>query len=232
MRAPASPQLRFLLRGSSLFIAMLALWWWVLLHPMLDGLQFTTGLALRLFPGGSSVAQVEVDSRGDWMLRVPVPASLVMGNSAPGSAPAGSPPVKYRPVRLTIAERVPTFFTLSFPLFWALVLAAPRSRRLPRALLGGTALLALLAVLSLLLYTAYTIGTNLSLIGAGLAASLFNAAEYLNLNVAPYVAPFFLALWLHPELRSQILTWDVAPAPPAVAGVPEEPPRRGRARNR
>jgi hypothetical protein len=144
-----------------------------------------------------------------------------------GHAP-DAPPIKVRSFKLAIAGRIPAFFTLSFPLFWALVLAAPRTRRLWLVMAAGTALLAALALLSLLLYTAYTIGTKLELISAD---SLWSAAEYLNINVVSYVAPFLIALWLHRELRAQIFSWD-APVAPAAATPPSGKPRRGRYRGR
>jgi len=230
MRAPASPPFRFLLRGSALFIAMLALWWWVLLSPMLAGLRFSTAAVLWLLPDGRSASEVMVEPGSDWMLRVPIPEFVAKQDAvqrAYGRAP-GAPPVKVRSFKLEIADRVPTFFTLSFPLFWAMVLAAGRTPRLWRVFAIGTALLGVLAQLSLLLYTAYTIETTLRLATAGAAATLWGAAEYLNVNVAPYVAPLLIAPWLHTELRLQIFSWVEAPAPPAP--VEAEKPRRGRYR--
>ena len=236
MRAPASPQLRFFLRGSSLLLAMLALWWWVLLPPLLGGMRLSTDLVLRLLPGGSTSGSVTVDPGGDWTLRVPMPAFLATNDAvqqAFGHTP-GAPLVKVRSFKLAIAERIPTFFTLSFPLFWALVLAAPRTPRLWRAVAGGTALLALLAMLSLLIYTAFTIETNLHLVTAGLAYTLWSAVEYLNINVVPYMAPILIAVWLHAELRGQIFSWNAPSVPldsPAAA-LAGDKPRRGRYRGR
>jgi hypothetical protein len=233
MRAPASPQFRFLLRGSSLLLVMLALWWWVLLGPLLGGMRLSTGLVLRLLPGGSSAGSVTADAAGNWTLRVPMPASLSRRDpvqQAFGRAPS-APPVKVRSLMLTIGGRIPTFFTLSFPLFWALVLAAPRTRRLWRVVSGGTALLALLAQLSLLTYTAFTIETNLHLVTSDWASTLWGAAEYLNVNVVSYLAPFMIALWLHGELRAQIFSWDVATVPvPAAVTTAADKSRRGRYR--
>ena len=232
MRTPASPQFRFLLRGSSLLLVMLALWWLVLLHPLLAGMRLSTDLVLRLLPGGSSAAGVAVNSDGGWIVQVPIPASFAKQDQVQrtfGRAP-GAPLVKVRSFKLAIAERIPTFFTLSFPLFLALALAAPPARRLWRIMAGGTALLALLALLSLLFYAAFTIETNLKLVTSYLPAILWGAAEYLNINVVPYLAPLLMALWLHAELRAQIFSWD-APAVPVVS-VEAEKARRGRYRGR
>jgi hypothetical protein len=226
-----SPQLRFLLRGSVFFFAMLAVWWWLLLGPMLAGLRFTTAVALWLLPGGGTASAAAIEPSGDWLLRVPLPGFLAKQDKvqrAYGRKPGG-PPVTVRAFRLDVGERVPKFFTLGFPLFWALVLAAPRSRRFWRVLAIGTALLALLTQLSLLLYVAYAIETTLRLAPPGLTAGLWRAAEYLNVNVAPYLAPLLLAAWLHTELRAQIFSFG-ADAMPAPAPAVEEKARRPRVR--
>ena len=232
MRAPASPQARFLLRGSGLFIVLLAVWWWILLSPMLAGLRLSTRVVLWLAPGGSSASGVTVQPDGDWLLRIPLPGFLARQDAvqrAYGRAP-GAPPVNVRSFRLVIGERIPTFFTLGFPLFWALVLAAPRSRRQWRVVALGTALLAVLAQLSLLFYAAFSIETNLHLATSAAASTIWNAIEYLNVNVAPYIAPVLLAAWMHTELRAQIFSWSAEPEPAPV--VQMEKARRGRYRAR
>jgi hypothetical protein len=235
MRAPASPQFRFLLRGSSLLLALLALWWWVLLTPMLGGMRVATDLILRTLPGGSSVGSVTLGSGKDWVLRVPMPAALANQDSvqrAFGRAP-GAPAVKVRSFKLAIAEGIPTFFLLSFPLFWALVLAAPRMRRLGRVVAIGTGLLALLAELSLLLYTAFSIEINLHLVTSSAAAAIWRGAEYLNVNVVPYLVPLLLAVWLHEGLRAQIFSREAPLVPVAATEATEaDKPRRGRYRGR
>ena len=232
MRAPASPQARFLLRGSGLFIVLLAVWWWLLLSPLLAGLRLSTRAVLWLAPGGGSASGVTVQPNGDWLLRIPLPGFLARQDAvqrAYGRAP-GAPPVNVRSFRLTIGERIPTFFTLGFPLFWALVLAAPRSRQLWRVLALGTGLLAVLAQLSLLFYAAFSIETNLHLVTSATGSAIWSAFEYLNVNVAPYVAPVLLAAWLHTELRAQIFSWGAEPEPAPV--VQEEKSRRGKYRAR
>jgi len=232
MRAPASPQARFLLRGSGLFIVLLAVWWWLLLSPMLAGLRLSTDAVLWLAPGGSSASGVTVQPDGDWLLRIPLPEFLARQDAvqrAYGRAP-GAPPVNVRAFRLVIGEQIPTFFTLGFPLFWALVLAAPRPRRLGRILALGTGLLAVLTQLSLLFYASFSIETNLRLVTSPVASTMWSAVEYLNVNVVPYVAPVLLAAWLHTELRAQIFSWPAEPQPAPV--VQEEKARRGKYRAR
>ena len=232
MRAPASPQARFLLRGSGLFIVLLAVWWWILLSPMLAGLRVSTGVLLWAMPGGSSASGVIVQPDGDWLLRIPLPGFLARQDAvqrAYGRAP-GAPPVNVRSFRLVIGERIPTFFTLGFPLFWALMLAGPQPRRMWRALALGSGLLAVLAQLSLLFYAAFSIETNLHLVSSATGSAAWSALEYLNVNVAPYVIPVLLAAWLHTELRAQIFAWPAEPETAPV--VQEEKARRGKYRAR
>jgi hypothetical protein len=226
--------LRFLLRGSSLLLLLLALWWWVLLPPMLAGLRLSTGAVLWLLPGGRSASGVTVAPNGDWVLRVPIPESMANEDAVQRAyrrAP-GAPRVLVRSFKLVIADRIPTFFTLGFPLFWALVLAAPRMPRLWRPVAGGTALLALLAQLSLLLYTAYSIESTLRLATSAAAVSLWGAAEYLNVNVVPYMAPMLIAPWLHTGLREQIFSWNAVATPESAHLGEADKPRRGRYRGR
>ncbi|HEX3744263.1 MAG TPA: hypothetical protein VHW09_10050 [Bryobacteraceae bacterium] len=233
MPARISPQLRFLLRGSGLFIVLLAAWWWLLLSPMMAGLRGSTRAVLWLLPGGRSASGVTVQPDGDWLLRVPLPQFLARQDAvqrAYGRRP-GAPPVNVRSFQLVIADRIPTFFTLGFPLFWALVLAAPRSRHLWKVLAQGTALLAVLAQASLLLYMVYSIENTLRLATSALAVALWNGVEYLNVNVVPYAAPLLLAAWLHVELRAQIfLSGGEMEAAPALEV--EEKTRRGKYRAR
>jgi hypothetical protein len=232
MPAPASPQLRFLLRGSGLFILLLALWWWVLLGPMLTGLRLSTSGILWLLHDGRTASGVTVAPDG-WILRVPIPDFIARRDTvqkAYGRAP-GAPPVKVRSFQLGVPQRTPSFFLLGFPLFWALVLAAPWSGAGWRAMAAGTGLLAVLAQASLLAYTVYSIATTLKVGTTGLAGIVWSGLEYLNVNVAPYMAPLLIALWLHAGLRAQIFSWGAETAPAAVP-IPTESGKAKRGRYR
>ena len=231
MRARVSPQLRFLIRGSGLLFAMLALWWWVLLGPLLIGMRLSTDAALWLLPGGRSASGVTVEPDGGWRIRVPLPAWLAKQDEvqkAFGRVPGG-PPVAVRSFSLAVAERVPKFFTLGLPLFWAIVLAAPRASRPWRAAAIGTGVLAVIGLLSLLLYTAYSIESTLHLFRSTVVLTVWNAVEYLNLNVVPYAAPLVIAVWLHDGLRAQIFSWTTTPA---AEGAAVEVKKAGRGRYR
>jgi len=209
-RAPARPQFRFLLRGSILLVAMLALWWWILLDPLLAVLRFSADVAIRLYPGMGWTSHVTVDRSGNWSMEVPLPEAVWREPQVQalfGPAAAGRP-VRVRRLRFAPEARIPPRFTLGFPLYWAILLAAPRSRHLWRVLLAGTALLWLLALVGLFLYAANTIAAELHIIANDFPGFLLSAAEYLNLNVAPYLAPLLIALALHQELRSMVLSGE------------------------
>jgi hypothetical protein len=66
------PQVRYSLRATALFVAMLALWWLALRTPLLFLLRVTESVGLRLLANSSSTEPIEVDPSGDWNFRVPV----------------------------------------------------------------------------------------------------------------------------------------------------------------
>jgi hypothetical protein len=208
MPRPNSPQFRFLARALVLFIGLVGLWWFVLLSPMLEGLRITTGFLLRTLPGGDRGGNILVDANQNWVLRAPLPAA----HDATG---------RRRFVRLAIPPRVPNLFTLGLPLFWAVVLAAPGTRRLWRILAIGTTVLACIAPLALLVYLAQIIKSNLYPASANWAGRLIDLGAYLSATVIPYAAPVLLAVGLNRELRDLILTGQtvVARSEPAVAPV-------------
>jgi len=214
---------------------MLALWWYVLVSPLLGGLRLLTELSLRLWPGGGSIAHVAIDPAGDWIVRVPAPVSVARQDNLRqmfNPAGRGDRPVQVRSIQIGLPGKMPLFFTLSFPLFWAIVLAAPWAKSSWRILLYGTGLNAILAVMSLLLFTAYTIATNLHVGPTGFAGVVLDGAEYVNTNVVTYVAPFLIAIWLHAELRAQIFFREAAEAVTPAPAQQQSDKRRGKYRGR
>src|ERR1700680_1297479 len=126
------PQVRFLLRGSALLIAMLALWWLALRSPMLFLLRLSESAALRLLPNADSTEPIAVDSSGDWNFRMPVEDTRRETIRKNG-------PVKFQTVEFTIPRPDVVLFTFSLPVYWAMVLAVPMGRSGIRALIWGTA---------------------------------------------------------------------------------------------
>ena len=210
MRPRNSPQLRFFLRGSALLIGVLLLWWWLLTAPLVGALRLAADVTIHALPGGGAMAHIATDTAGNWQIQAPAPAWLgrqgatqKMFGATPGQA------VKVRSIRLAVSPDVPVLFTLVFPVFWAIALAAPWSRRSWRVLLVGTALMFLEAWLAILLYAAAKVNDTLHMFSAT-ATTVLDFAEYLNMYVAPYLAPILIALALHRELRTLILFGEPA----------------------
>jgi hypothetical protein len=217
---PEAEPLRFLVRALAFLVLMLALWWLVLLNPLLAGLRLSAEWTLRLLPGGSAVSHVTIGPDRNWTFQVPVPAAVVNQESTQqmlGAAAASSGRIKIRSMKVEGAGRYPILFTVSFPLYWAILLAAPGWRRLPLRMLCGTAVLAALALLSIAVYAAGLVGGYFHLTTKGLPGFLMDSAVYLATGVAPYLGPVLVALSLNEELRALILTGGAAPAlAPAV----------------
>jgi hypothetical protein len=197
-------QLRFLLRASLLFIALLSLWWFVLRLPLLDWVQFSAEFILQHLPGVHSPTGVNIEAGRVWNLQVPGPGG--------------------RSIRIMAEERIPTLYTVALPLFWAVLFAGPWSRRLVRAFATGTAILLPIPAVSLLIYAAHVVKLNLYRSAAPALGYTLNFADYLGTNVMPYLFPPLLALALYPDLRSIVLTGTpFAPKP-----APKTPARANR----
>ena len=224
---PLSDPLRFLLRALVLLSLMLALWWLVLLNPLLAGLRLSAELTLRLLPGGSSVSHVTIGPDRNWTFQVPAPAAVVNQERTQqmlGAAAAGSGRIKIRSLKVEGTARYPILFTVSLPLFWAILLAAPGRPRLLR-MACGTAVLAIFALLSIAVYAVRLVGGYFQLTTEGFPGFLMDSAMYLAAGVVPYLAPVLVALSLDGELRGLILAGEAEPA--AASAVSAAPRRRG-----
>ena len=209
MPARTSPQLRFLLRGSLLVVVMLTVWWLLLLDPLLGTLRVSTGLALHLVPGNGSTAHATTDAFGNWVLQVPIPGFVQRSDAVQKMFEPAVRPVRLPSLKLAVARDVPVLFSLVFPLFWAAALAGPFSRSTWKILLAGTAVVYLVSVGCIMLYSVYMIDRNLAYT-TGAANSVLNFVEYLNMYVVPYAAPLLIALALNADLRAQIFSSDLA----------------------
>jgi len=183
------PTTRFLMSGSALLIGILTLWWVALRAPMLDLLHSAAGVFL----------QIRENSSGDWTVRVPLEKLL--------------PPTAQRPVARQIhsvnfdmPRSDASRFIFSLPVYWAIILAAPGSKRKLRSLLIGTAVMAALEVALLLAFVDLTAYDAISRIQGDPG---FQWGRHLGLyivpNVLPYLLPFGVALSLHRGLHEQIL---------------------------
>jgi len=196
------PQLRFLLRATLLFAALLALWWYVLRPPLLDWVQFSSEILLQSLPGVHSPTSVTIETGRMWNLQVPIPGG--------------------RSIHIRAEERYPVLYTVALPLFWAVLLASPRSWRMLRALALGTAILLFLPAVSLLVYAAHVVKVNLYPTAAPALGVFLNFADYLTGAVLPYILPVLLALALHPDLRALVFAAEPPAAPPRCSPCPRK----------
>jgi hypothetical protein len=205
------PPTRFLMRGSVLLILTLALWWWVLLGPLLFLMQGAGGFALSVFHGGSGEV-VTVTPEGDWNLVVPLEATVQNAPDHPGLSQIHS-------VEFTVPRSQMAGFTFSLPVFWAIVLAAPGMRTKLRTLGWGTLTMAGVEILLLLVFvsvTAHQTAGQLAQQQGDFEKWLLRVGNYMVSGVVPYLAPFLMAIWLHPELRAEIMNWGGGAAVAAV----------------
>jgi len=202
MPSPASPQLRFLGRTVLIFLLLLAIWWLVLLDPMLLLLRGAGNLLLSVLPGADSTYSINLDANGDWSVRLPVSTALLRKWGAPQLSEA---PVAYRGIRLTLPRRIPNILTVGLPLFWSVILAAPLTRRTVGILATGSAVLAVLAPPLLLVCAMQLARTVLVPNSTGPALYMIDLIAYLATAVIPCVVPVLLAVGLHRELRETIL---------------------------
>ncbi len=206
---------RFLLRALALLAVLLALWWAVLLDPLLGGLRFSAEMMLRLLPGGA-VSHVTIGPDRNWTFQVPAPAALLREPGAQRLMGADAGRIRIRSMKLQASGGYPILFTVSFPLFWAILLAAPGRRRILR-MACGTAALAALALASIAIFALRLVGGYFQLANSGLPQVLLDSGFYLAISVIPYFAPLLLALALNGELRETILSVGADASP---AGVP------------
>ena len=203
------PQVRFLLRGSALLIGLLALWWFVLLDPMLYLLKGAAG----------TFVLIQETPSGDWTLRVPFEKTL--------PATPERPAQQIHSIDFDMPRSDAIAFTFSLPVYWAIVLAAPGVRRSLRPLLLGTALMSAVELVMLLVFTQITARNAASQLGSSGDATgkwMRHVGEYLIVSVLPYVVPFVVALSLHRGLRGSVFAWGTEseiPDPPVPRGRPE-----------
>jgi hypothetical protein len=209
-RLAPGPQVRFLLRGSTLLIALLILWRLELQPPMLFLMQAGESFALRLSSNGGAPEPITIDQEGDWNFRIPV-ADTVRENTR------GLGPVNLRDIQFTIPRPDVVLFTFSVPVFWAIVLAAPISGSCARVLLWGTAVVSLVEILSLFAQVqiiAYGAAAQLHASEEGLMAWGREVSTRLLIGVIPFAAPVLAAVALHRDLRSQLFAPPLHVAPP------------------
>jgi len=213
--SPPRPQARFLARGSVLVIGFLALWWFVLLSPLLFVLRGSEEILGSIALGVNSGKFIAETASGDWRFTVPV--EVVIPNS-----PGQRSPTTLRSIEFDLARTDAVAFTFGLPVYWAISLAVSPTRRGIRPLVWGTILVAILETILLLAFVQIAvsnIAAQLSHSQDSTAKWFLSFGNYLVINVIPYVAPFLIAISVHRELRCQIL--GLANAQPLLApGIP------------
>jgi len=204
---PLKPQSRFLLRGSLLVAAMLALWWFFLLNPMLALLQGAADPFLA----------IEETPSGDWSLSVALNRILPATPERPVAQ-------QMRSIDFDMQRTDVIAFTFSLPVFWALMLAAPAFGRNLRSLLLGTGIMAAIELAMFLAYTqiaARTAFAHVAGIDDATAMWARHLGEYLIISVLPFILPFAVAFSLQHELRTAMFPWWQAAVTPADLPMPE-----------
>jgi hypothetical protein len=190
---------RTLLLFPILLVAFLALWRLVLLTPLLEASRSIIQGCFRVlpFPGSSTGELVTVDPRnGDWIVHASLlllPEREITKQIAAGhEAGVRTPPVMLQ------------CFTLSLPIFWALSLTVWPGKRLWRILGIGTAVLAAVSLVTLVIFLAYWTDRYFVVASALWGEFLVQLGGYLTLNVVPYITPLIVVIWLHRRLRSWV----------------------------
>ncbi len=195
------PHTRFLLRGSSLLAAMLVLWWFVLLNPLLYLLGESASACAAMVLGRTSNRFITETSSGDWTVEAPLEAV------APGT-PEHPAPIQVRSIDFDMARSDAGAFTFGLPVYWAILLAAPGMRRSLRPLLLGTLAMSVVEIVLLLIFAellAHKTAAQWSTTPNAVANWFYRFGDYLLMSVIPYIAPFVVAIWLHDDLRQRIV---------------------------
>jgi hypothetical protein len=182
---------QFLVRASVLLVASLVLWWFVLQDPLLSLLKFSIKCC------GAFVTET---GSGAWNFRVPLEATIPKSAQQPV-------PMQIHSINFDVERSDVVVFTFTLPVYWAIVLAAPRIRRVARPLILGTFLIAILEIVLLLCFleiSAHNIALQWSASRSDFAKWSLRFGEYLVVNVIPYLAPVVVVLALHRELRVEV----------------------------
>jgi hypothetical protein len=184
------PHARFLLRASAALIVLSAVWWVALTGPLLAGLRETAGFIGTLAFGSAPCDLITVTASGDWNICVPV-----AGAQSGGGSPAGS---RLNSVEFELARTGPLAFTFGLPVYWAVLLSGTARRRW-RPLAAGTIATSLLETILFVVFLrtyAAAVLAQPDPVRTPAVKWLFDASQYVELNVAPTLAPFLVAMYV------------------------------------
>jgi hypothetical protein len=207
------PQTRFLLLGSALTVALLILWWLVLLNPLLTLLRGAVDACGIVIWSGQATFSVTETRGGGWSFEVPLEATVPPSATNPA-------PQEIHSIGFDMEHSEVGAFAFGLPVFWALMLAAPGWRRNLRPMLWGTLAMAVLEI-ALVLVTAELMAhiTLARMVRAHdpVGHWFLRYGHALTVNAIPYLMPFVVALGAHRELREQVFDW--AGREPVAANV-------------
>ena len=211
--------LRYLLRALLCLAPLLALWWTLLLPPLLAALRISTQSVFRVCLPANPPAEVAIKPGGNWYFSVPVPQFIARRDEIQrifGRTSPTAPFVKVRSLKLEVPGGYVSLFTVTLPFFWAMVLASRWTRRMWRTLAIGTAALFILAVPMTVFEVVKAFLLNTGLVPPEtFAGSFLRTADFAALSVIPFLAPIIAALVLDRNLSSAMFPVAPAPAVPA-----------------
>lgn len=173
---------KFLLRASVLLVAMLVMWWLVLVNPLLFVLRASAALPFAFLTGSSASIAA---GAAQWDFRIPIGLQAIS---------------------FSIPRSDVVVFTFSLPVYWAIALA---SRTRVRSLLIGTLIMEAIEVLSLIAFAAligHSVAAQRALSYSSFARWFTEFANYLLVDVIPFLAPVLLAVVLDRDLRSRMFS--------------------------
>jgi len=182
---PDSP-FRFLLRVLAWLAPGLALWWWLLLNPVLAVIGPPVDLALGTM---ASNPRLTWSASGPWEVELDLPGTSQVA-------------------RFGVDRELLQRLTIGLPFVWALLLASGPSGRRWTALLAGTAVALAGIIASSILYLCYhatvIVRQYTTQDTSGLSYFAMNTGGYLGIHVLPYITPIAAWLWLDKKSRNYI----------------------------
>jgi len=163
-----------------------------------------TEVSFSLLSSAGSAELITIDSNGNWIVRASLlfPARETTRQTGPGE------------VGVRTSRKMLQCFSVCFPIFWALALAARPGRRLWPVLGMGTLLLTITSQLSVMLYLAYWINNFYVVASTPRGTFWVTLAGNCTIDVIPYAIPLLLIISLDRRLRSLVFGESKQQIPP------------------
>jgi len=201
---------RFLARASVAIIGISALWWFLLLPPLLSVLKGSAELLAALAFRDTPCELVTETIPDAWHVCLPTQATVKNA--------AGAGFTRLSSIEFDMPRTDVYIFTFGLPVFCALMMAAARRGRWWRELVTGAVLTELLEVILFLLFLK-TFAYGASSGHDAMSSWFVRFSQYFEVNVMPDVAPFLIALTVNGELRGKVVGWMSADPPGAASST-------------